>query len=149
MFYYILRNRISAPMNNHNKDIDNSSYRLCKVSLFEGIQSCLTLWPSVNGILQARILEWVAIPFSKGSSQPSYPVLQEDFFYHLTHQGSPPSILSHFKISCSSWKKCHLPEILLRICLSRIILKWLASKTVGGCRWEEIEKYNTCFLHKE
>ena len=25
---------------------------------------------SVLGILQARILEWVAIPFSKGSSQP-------------------------------------------------------------------------------
>ena len=25
---------------------------------------------SVHGILQARILEWVAIPLSKGSSQP-------------------------------------------------------------------------------
>ena len=26
---------------------------------------------TVHGILQARILEWVAFPFSKGSSQPS------------------------------------------------------------------------------
>ena len=25
---------------------------------------------TVHGILQARILEWVAVPFSKGSSQP-------------------------------------------------------------------------------
>ena len=25
---------------------------------------------SVHGILQARILEWVAMPFSKGSSRP-------------------------------------------------------------------------------
>jgi len=25
---------------------------------------------SVHGLLQARILEWVAIPFSTGSSQP-------------------------------------------------------------------------------
>ena len=42
-------------------------------------QSCPTLWPhglyslpgsSVHGILQARILEWEAIPFSMGSSQP-------------------------------------------------------------------------------
>ena len=42
-------------------------------------QSCPTLWhltdysppgSSVHGILQARILEWVAIPFSRGSSQP-------------------------------------------------------------------------------
>ena len=40
-------------------------------------QSCLTLWDSVDcslpgssvhGILQVRILEWVAIPFSRGSS---------------------------------------------------------------------------------
>ena len=28
------------------------------------------LGSSVHGILQARMLEWVAIPFSKGSSQP-------------------------------------------------------------------------------
>jgi len=25
---------------------------------------------TVHGILQARILEWIAFPFSKGSSQP-------------------------------------------------------------------------------
>ena len=38
-------------------------------------QSCLTLFNlmdyTVHGILQARILEWVAFPFSRGSSQPS------------------------------------------------------------------------------
>jgi len=43
------------------------------------LQSCLTLCdplnysppgPSVHGILQARILEWVAIPFSRETSQP-------------------------------------------------------------------------------
>ena len=37
-------------------------------------QSCLTLRDpmdyTVLGILQARILEWVAFPFSRGSSQP-------------------------------------------------------------------------------
>ena len=37
-------------------------------------QSCLTLWDpmdyTVHGILQARILEWIAFPFSRGSSQP-------------------------------------------------------------------------------
>ena len=45
----------------------------------EVAQSCLTLWDpvdysllgsSVHGILQARILKWVAIPFSRGSSRP-------------------------------------------------------------------------------
>ena len=38
-------------------------------------QSCLTLWNpmdyTVHGILQARIIKWVAISFSRGSSQPS------------------------------------------------------------------------------
>ena len=37
-------------------------------------QLCLTLCDPVDypvhGILQARILEWVAFPFSRGSSQP-------------------------------------------------------------------------------
>ena len=42
-------------------------------------QSCLTLWDpmdfsppgsSIHGILQARILEWVPISFSRGFSQP-------------------------------------------------------------------------------
>ena len=37
-------------------------------------QSCPTLWDpkdyTVHGILQARILEWVALPFSRGSFQP-------------------------------------------------------------------------------
>ena len=38
------------------------------------VQSCPTLCDpmdyTVHGILQARILEWVAFPFSRGSSQP-------------------------------------------------------------------------------
>ena len=29
-----------------------------------------SLQPTVHGILQARILEWVVFPFSRGSSQP-------------------------------------------------------------------------------
>ena len=37
-------------------------------------QLCLTLCDPMDyrahGILQARILEWVAVPFSRGSSQP-------------------------------------------------------------------------------
>ena len=31
---------------------------------------CDTMECIVHGILQARILEWVAVPFSSGSSQP-------------------------------------------------------------------------------
>ena len=35
---------------------------------------------SVHGILQERILEWVAMPSSRGSSQPKSPTLQVDSF---------------------------------------------------------------------
>ena len=45
-------------------------------------QSCPTLGDptdyTVHGILQARILEWVAFPFSRRSSQPRSPALQAD-----------------------------------------------------------------------
>ena len=43
-------------------------------SVVKVIQSCPTLGDpmdyTVHGILQARILEWVAVAFSRGSSQP-------------------------------------------------------------------------------
>ena len=68
------------------------------------LQSCPTLCgpmdcsppgSSVHGILQARILEWVAMPSSRGPSQPSdrtsvslAPALQADSLL-LSHQGSP------------------------------------------------------------
>ena len=65
-------------------------------------QPCLTLCnpmdcnrpgSSVHGILQARILEWVAMPFSRGSSQPKdqTPGLLHcrQILYHLSHKGSP------------------------------------------------------------
>ena len=43
---------------------------------------------TVHGILQARILEWVAFSFSRGSSQPRSPTLQVDSFPAEPH-GKP------------------------------------------------------------
>ena len=47
----------------------------------------------VHGILQARILEWVAVPFSRGSSEPrdqtQISCIAGRFCYQLSHQGSP------------------------------------------------------------
>ena len=62
-------------------------------------QSCPTLCDptdcsppdsSVHGILQARILEWVAISFSRGSSWLRDSTLHcRQILYCLSHQGSP------------------------------------------------------------
>ena len=59
-------------------------------------QSCPTLCDpmdcTVHEILQARVLEWVAFPFSRGSShQGSNPGLPHcrQILYQLSHNGSP------------------------------------------------------------
>ena len=65
-------------------------------------ESCLTLWDpmncslpgsSVHGILHARILEGVAIPFSRGSSWPKDQTWVSThcrwILYCLSHQGRP------------------------------------------------------------
>ena len=47
---------------------------------------------SVHGIFQARVLEWVAISFSRRSSRPSNRTRASHIVgrhYHLSHQGSP------------------------------------------------------------
>ena len=71
----------------------------------KSLQSCPTLCDpmdcsppgsSVHGILQARIMEWVAMPFSKGSSRlrdrscvSDVSYLGRQVLYHYHHLGSP------------------------------------------------------------
>ena len=74
----------------------SSPTQSCKVKV-KVTQSCLTLcYPlvyTVHGILQARILEWVAFPFSRGSSQPrdqaQVPPHCRQILYQLSHKRSP------------------------------------------------------------
>ena len=82
-------------------------------------KSCLTLCnpmdcslpgSSVHGISQSRILEWVVISFSRGSSWPGDQTLVtgslQNFYhcrqilYHLSHQGSPSR--------AGTWSQIHL-----------------------------------------
>ena len=66
-------------------------------------QSCLTLCDpkdysprdsSLHGILQARILEWVAMPFSRGYSQHRYQ----------THISCDSSLAGWFFITSATWQ---------------------------------------------
>ena len=55
------------------------------------VSNSVTPW-SVHGILRARILEWVAIPFSRGSSYPGIELSLlhcRQILYHLSYQGNP------------------------------------------------------------
>ena len=69
-------------------------------------QSCPTLCDpmgyTVHGILQARILEWVAFPFSRGSSQrrdrSQVSWLCRQTLYRLSHKRSP-----QYKVALLIW----------------------------------------------
>ena len=57
------------------KNLKKNVTEYCKLTMKVKVtQLCLTLCDpmdyTVHGLLQARILEWVAFPFSRGSSQP-------------------------------------------------------------------------------
>ena len=70
---------------------------------------------SVHGVLQARILEWAAIPFSRWSCWPRDQTCIShradsllhcrQILYHLSHQGSP-TCKSSYIIPC--WKNSSL-----------------------------------------
>ena len=69
---------------------------------------------SVHGILQARIVEWVAIPFSRGSSQPRdqcqslASLALSDGFFTTEPPGKTSKILLHSYIfSFLFWTVCH------------------------------------------
>ena len=116
------------------------------------IQSCPTLCDtldcppgsSVHGILQARILEWVAMPSSRRSAQPtgwthvSYvSCIAGRFFTHWATWKAPPSPASdHYCLDfcgsthlllCSpnSHGKKKVPLISSPIDLAHILLKWI------------------------
>ena len=81
-------------------------------------QSCLTLCDPMNytahGIFQARILEWVAVPFSRGifTTQGLNPGLLHcrRILYQLSYEGSPYQIIETFKLAHAK-KKAKLNRI--------------------------------------
>ena len=70
--------RRELPNGEQREARDNPLYlieTLCVLSCFSCVQlfaalDCRPTGSSVQGILQTRVLEWVIIPFSRGSSQP-------------------------------------------------------------------------------
>ena len=93
-------NNLSRGKSHLCKDVHSSPVHKKRSSpihkLLSRVQLFVTSWtvarqdPLSMGILQARILEWVASSFSRESSQPSPGLLYcRQILYHLNHQGSP------------------------------------------------------------
>ena len=66
--YSLKSNAPNPPLPFHDVDIVSCCLSLSHVRLFCDSMDLADF--SVRGISQARILEWVAISFSRGSSQP-------------------------------------------------------------------------------
>ena len=108
---------------------------------------------SVHEILQARILEWVAMPSSRGSSQPrdwTRPPHCRWILYRLSHQGSP-SILKWVAYPFSrgsSWPRnrtrvSHIAGIFFTSWAAReagILFSFSMEITISGISLEKITK---------
>ena len=76
---------------------------LSHVRLFCDPMDCRPQGSSVHGILQARILEWVVISFSRDLPDPGIipvsPALAGGFFSLLSHLGSPLQSLTPYQLT--------------------------------------------------
>ena len=70
---------------------------------------CSLLGTSVHGISQARILEWVAVPFSKGSSRPKDRRIEASSL-------ESPALVRGFFTTSTSWEASPHTEIHKDLC---------------------------------
>ena len=104
--------RLPPPHTSHSIALQASSTILyCSpISCCLVIKSCPTVWDpldcstpssSVHGIFQSRILEWVAISYTRGFSWPRDQTHVSWILLLLSHQGSPlfPSPVPFFILS--------------------------------------------------
>ena len=99
---------------------------------------CIPPGPSVHGTLQARILEWVAIPFSRGCSRPRDQnwglLLCRQILYCLSYRRWYKALWENERGIC--YKRPHIARWLLKVTLKRrgflvlscgLLLLWVLS----------------------
>ena len=105
------------PLSYKKEETTHAWQHVCVLSHFSHFQLCNILNcslpdSSVHGILQARMLEWVAMPSSLPNPgiepvSPADPVLQADSL-PLIHWESPKTTwMNDFQIHYTKWKKPH------------------------------------------
>ena len=113
----VIHNSIRMKEENHMITYPMQIKHLTKLNTlsWESVQLCDPMdcsgpVSSVHGVLQARILEWVAIPFSKGHPnpriEPGSPALQADSLLSEA-PGKPPNTCKKSRRKLPQLKKSH------------------------------------------
>ena len=124
-------------------------FMLCSAWLLSCVQLFVTLWtvacqvPLSMGILQVRILEWVAMPSSRASSQPRSSIQVSHiagrfFTIWATGKHKPWMSIKYFQVVvlCFSERfSSHLSDIAWSVC--RLQVTWNRGKIVdrNSCPW--------------
>ena len=106
--------------------------RLCTKSLQSWSESlqlydCSPPGSSVHGILQARILEWICISFSRGSSQGSNPFLMSSllasrfFTVIYIHTHTHMYVYIYMCVFIKFWKQKSMPLIYVK-CFTELLI---------------------------
>ena len=129
--------------------VAESPHAYVQLTCFSRVQLFVTPWtvahqaPLSMGILQARILEWVAMPSSRGSSQPrnltsvSYvSCIGRQVLQHWGHLGNPAEYIQscqiqeidreEAKVAQSSPTLCDPTDYTVHGILQAKILEWVA-----------------------
>ena len=134
---------IKYPVINHNEK-DYNEECMCVLSRFWHVWLCNPIdcsppGSSVHVILQARILEWAALPSSRGSS---WLMDQMHCRQMLSHQGSPTKNVCIVKVlvlqSCLTLcnpRDCSPPGSSVHVILQARILEWVPLPSSRGSSW--------------
>ena len=106
--------------------------RFSRVQLCATPMDCSSPGSSVYGVLQARILEWIAMPFSRVSSRPDPGVKPKSH--------TSPELAGRFFTSSATWEALmrsavtHLILIILIFCMCKFayLLKLICNLQIHG-----------------
>jgi len=122
--------------------------RLCR-TLFDSIHYT-SAGSSDHGISQVRILEWVAILFSKGSCRPRDQTWVRQILYHLSHHGAPLETLENAREEKSSqWNSATQGNCSGHFCVFQIIshVNLDPCKRNKTVEWELGFLFTRCLTH--
>ena len=110
-----------------NKDAYVLSLQLC-LTVCDPI-NCSPLGYSVHGTMQARILEWIAMPSSRGSSWPRERT-------HISYLLWSPVLADRFFTFSATWEACKI-----KIKLNKFIEHLPFARQLPKCQWFKSESH--------